>query len=61
MPDFTFDLNLFASLTFEAADERHARAIMRDALDCADMRDALDCAELDGSPDLIEINGELIQ
>ena len=52
MPDFTFDLKLFASLTFEAADERHARA---------DMRDALDCAELDGSPDLIEINGELIQ
>lgn len=36
MPSFTFDLTLYTTITIPADDEREARAILRDRVNCAE-------------------------
>lgn len=60
MKEYTFDLKLFATLTFEAESEEEARQIMRDNMTLGSvhiwLNSTLGCAEasLDGEPDLID-------
>lgn len=66
MREFAFDVKLFASLRVKAESEAQARALLREALDCADANfgawpdgsPILAEASMDGEPDLFEIDEE---
>ncbi len=62
MPSYTFDCKLFAAFTVDAETEQEARALLTEALDCAEIRIKLELgggrltgeASLDGDLDLVE-------
>ena len=67
--EFLFDVKMFAAVRVMAVDEAHARALMREHLECAEANlgawpsgDPI-LAEVsadDDHPDLLEIDGETV-
>ena len=68
MKEYAFDVKLLAAIRVKAADQATARAMLKEALDCADTNfgawpngdPIIGEASIDGEPDLIEIDGEAI-
>ena len=63
MPEYTFDIKLWAVARVEAATEAEARANLADIVDCLDLNREINGVTLteasaEGDYDLIEIDGE---
>lgn len=64
--EYVFDVKLFATVTVKATSEKAARAILKDALDCADCNGGvwpdgspvLFEASMDGEADLNQVDGD---
>lgn len=65
--EYLFDVKLFTSFRFTAANEAEARRLLAEALDCASInagqvngQTLLGEASMDGDADLVEVDGEAV-